>query len=127
MNQGSVCEQFVGQHLLYSQPSFVRPELFFWMREKRSSNAEVDYVISMGSRIIPIEVKGGRTGTLKSLQVFLNTKGQKTGVRLSSLPPTLHSADYALPGMEGQSFELVSIPFYLVGQVRRLLEPPAGE
>lgn len=122
VNQGSICEQFVGQHLLYSQPSFVRPELFFWMREKRSSNAEVDYVISIGSRIIPIEVKAGKTGTLKSLQVFLNTKGLGTGVRVNSAPPTLHSASYSLPGMSDQSFEMVSIPFYLVGQLRRLLE-----
>lgn len=124
INQGSICEQFVGQHLLYSQPCFVRPELFFWMREKRSSNAEVDYVISMGTKIIPIEVKAGRTGTLKSLQVFLNTKGQKMGVRLNSAPPTWHTANYALPEMSDQSFELVSLPFYLVGQVRRLLEQP---
>ena len=117
-------EQFVGQHLLYSQPCFVRPELFFWMREKRSSNAEVDYVISMGTKIIPIEVKAGRTGTLKSLQVFLNAKGQKMGVRLNSAPPTWYTANYALPEMSDQSFELVSLPFYLVGQVRRLLEQP---
>ncbi len=121
VNQGSVCEQFVGQHLLYGQPSFVRPELFFWMREKPSSNAEVDYAISMGTKIIPVEVKAGKTGTLKSLQVFLKTKAQKIGVRVNSAPPTCHTANYALPRMADQSFELVSIPFYLVGQLRRLL------
>ncbi len=121
VNQGSVCEQFVGQHLLYGQPSFVRPELFFWMREKPSSNAEVDYAISMGTKIIPVEVKAGKTGTLKSLQVFLKTKAQNIGVRVNSAPPTWHTANYALPGMADQSFELVSIPFYLVGQLRRLL------
>ncbi len=122
VNQGSICEQFVGQHLLYGgQPSFVRPELFFWLREKSSSNAEVDYVISMGTKIIPVEVKAGKTGTLKSLQVFLKTKAQKIGVRLNSAPPTWHTATYALPGMASQSFELVSLPFYLVGQLRRLL------
>ena len=121
VNQGSVCEQFVGQHLLYGQPSFVRPELFFWMREKPSSNAEVDYAISMGTKIIPVEVKAGKTGTLKSLQVFLKAKTQNIGVRVNSGPPTWHTASYALPKMADQSFELVSIPFYLVGQLRRLL------
>jgi predicted AAA+ superfamily ATPase len=121
VNEGGICEQFVGQHLLYSQPSFVKPELFFWMREKRSSNAEVDYVINAGSRIVPVEVKAGKTGTLKSLQVFLNTKGRPTAVRLNSAPPTRHSASYALPGLSDRSFDLLSIPFYLVGQLRRLL------
>ena len=89
VNQGSVCEQFVGQHLLYGQPSFIRPELFFWMREKPSSNAEVDYAISVGTKIIPVEVKAGKTGTLKSLQVFLKTKEQKIGVRVNSTPSHL--------------------------------------
>ena len=122
VNQGSVCEQFVGQHLLYGQSSFVRPELFCWMREKASSNAEVDYAISRGTKIIPVEVKAGKTGTLKSLQVFLKIKAQNIGVRVNSAPPTCHTANYALPRMADQSFELVSIPFYLVGQLRRLLE-----
>jgi len=121
VNQGSICEQFVGQHLLYSQPSFVKPEIFFWMREERSSNAEVDYVISAGPRIIPIEVKAGKTGTLKSLQLFLATKGYTTGVRINSQPPTRHLASYALPGMTEQTFELLTIPFYLIGQIHRLL------
>ncbi len=126
VNQGSVCEQFVGQHLLYGQPSFVRPELFFWTREKASSNAEVDYAISVGTKIIPVEVKAGKTGTLKSLQVFLKAKAQNIGVRVNSGPPTWHTASYALPGMADQSFELVSIPFYLVGQLRRLLREKQG-
>ena len=73
------------------------------------------------TKIIPVEVKAGKTGTLKSLQVFLKTKAQKIGVRVNSAAPTWHTASYALPGMADQSFELVSIPFYLVGQLRRLL------
>ncbi len=122
VNQGSICEQFVGQHLLYSQPSFIKPELFFWMREERSSNAEVDYVISTGPRIIPIEVKAGKTGTLKSMQVFLATKGYPTGVRINTDQPTRHQAAYALPRLTEKKFELLSIPFYLIGQLHRLLQ-----
>ena len=121
VNQGSICEQLVGQHLLYNQPSFIKPELFFWMREQRSSNAEVDYLISHGTRIIPIEVKAGKTGTLKSLQVFLATKGYPMGVRINTMPPTRHTANYAISGKTEQTFELISIPFYLLGQLPRLL------
>ena len=121
INQGSICEQFVGQHLLYSQPSFVKPELFFWMRENRSSNAEVDYLMSRGQHVIPVEVKAGKTGTLKSLQLFLSSKNQTTGVRINSAPPTRHTATYSLPERTSDTFELLSIPFYLVGQLTRLL------
>ena len=79
VNAGSVCEQFVGQHLLYSGESFAEPELHCWMREKRQSSAEVDYVISVGGVVVPVEVKAGKTGTLKSLHLFLREK--KTGLR----------------------------------------------
>jgi hypothetical protein len=38
VNSGQVCEQFVGQHLLYRQESYIEPELFYWLREKAASN-----------------------------------------------------------------------------------------
>ena len=87
------------------------------MREKPSYNAEVDYAISVGTKIIPVEVKAGKTGTLKSLQVFLKTKAQKIGVRVNSAPPTWHTASYALSELADQSFELVSMPFYSGGAI----------
>ena len=74
-----------------------------------------------GPRIIPIEVKAGKTGTLKSLQLFLATKGHTTGVRINAAPPTFHTASYALPDMTTKTFDLLSIPFYMIGQLHRLL------
>ena len=65
VNSGSLCEQFVGQHLLYSDEYYKKPDLFYWVREAKSSSAEVDYIISSGSTIIPVEVKAGKTGRLK--------------------------------------------------------------
>ena len=53
VNAGAVCEQLIGQHLLFSRPFYEEPDLHYWTREKRSSSAEVDYVISEGARIIP--------------------------------------------------------------------------
>jgi len=59
---------------------------FYWAREKRGSAAEVDYVISQGREIIPVEVKAGKTGTLKSLHLFLREKGRRLAVAGASLP-----------------------------------------
>jgi predicted AAA+ superfamily ATPase len=74
VNSGAVAEQAVGQHLLYSQDCYKEPELYYWVREKKNSEAELDYVISEGKRIIPIEVKSGKTGRLKSLHQFIYPK-----------------------------------------------------
>lgn len=71
VNSGAICEQFIGQHLLHNVPSYQQPELYCWMRQKAGTSSEVDYVIQHGTRIIPVEVKAGVTGRLKSLHVFV--------------------------------------------------------
>jgi len=121
VNQGAVCEQLVGQHLLYSREFYEEPELHFWSREKRSSQAEVDYVISVGPEVVPVEVKAGKTGTLKSLHLFLQEKGGRLGVRLNSEPPSLLEAKTSIPGTESKTFQLLSVPLYVVGQLRRMV------
>ena len=72
VNEGPLAEQFVGQHLAYLDRG--RPQLHYWLREGRSNNAEVDYVVSRGMRILPVEVKAGASGSLKSLQQFVLEK-----------------------------------------------------
>ncbi len=43
-------------------------------REAKGSAAEVDYLWQKGEQILPVEVKAGKTGTLKSLRLFLSEK-----------------------------------------------------
>lgn len=117
VNQGRLTEQFVGQHLLYDGPPFQGPELYYWAREKKNAAAEVDYVTSVGSRIVPVEVKSGKSGTLRSLHLFLKEKKLSLGVRFNSEPPSVLKED---------GTTLVSLPFYLVGQWSRLLGALSG-
>ena len=120
INKGSVAEQYVGQHLLYKNVH-LKPELHYWVREKVSSNAEVDYLVAKGQQIVPIEVKSGKTGTLKSLQVFLWEKNRSLGIRINGDLPSFHQAKFSIPNTKGTYYHLLSIPFYLIGQLDRLL------
>ncbi len=120
INAGAVCEQFIGQHLLYARPFYDESEIFYWVREKKTSNAEVDYLISIGPNIIPVEVKSGKSGTLKSLQVFLCEKRRDFGLRFNSDLPSLVNTATSLPGGNNRPFKLLSLPLYLVGQTKRL-------
>jgi len=122
VNAGAVCEQLVGQHLMYSGPPYAEPELHFWAREKRNATAEVDYVISESGEVVPVEVKRGKTGTLRSLHLFLREKRRGLGVRLNSEPPSLLTATATLPDSRRLTFRLLSLPLYLVGQVRRMVQ-----
>jgi predicted AAA+ superfamily ATPase len=73
VHRGAVAEQFVGQELLACTPPNREPGLWFWAREALNSQAEIDYVIAPQSRPIPIEVKSGGSGRLKSLRSFMDS------------------------------------------------------
>jgi len=121
INSGYVSEQVVGQHLLYSQPSFYLPELFYWTREHKKSSAEVDYIIAEKGTVIPIEIKAGKTGTLKSLHQFIKEKKSSFAVRINNDVPSLVQITNKLTTKEQITFKLLSIPMYLTGEIRRLI------
>ncbi|OAD22118.1 ATPase [Candidatus Thiomargarita nelsonii] len=120
VNNGGLAEQFVGQHLLYSEQAYEEPNLYYWVREKKSASAELDYVINLGQQIIPIEVKAGKTGQMKSLHLFLKEKQRSLGVRFNSAPPSQTEVSTKLSNGSPVDFRFISLPLYLVGQVRRL-------
>jgi predicted AAA+ superfamily ATPase len=74
INRGAITESFVGQELLAYGSPFTKNQLYYWMREQRRGLAEVDYTTAVNGQVVPIEVKSGKTGSLKSIQVFLEKK-----------------------------------------------------
>lgn len=67
MYRGKLAEQFVAQELQTWHSS----ELFYWSRDTRGSNAEVDYLVVYKGEIYPVEVKSGKGGSLRSLHLML--------------------------------------------------------
>ena len=83
INKGCLAEVFTGLELLHEGTPFHREQLFYWHREARGSNAEIDYVIQKNRHIIPIEVKAGTKGSMQSMFLFLKEKRIEKGVRVS--------------------------------------------
>ncbi len=74
-NKGNLAELFVGLEILANSTPWVRPELFFWENKSSpASAAEIDYLITSKDKFIPLEVKAGASGRLKSLSLFLDLK-----------------------------------------------------
>jgi predicted AAA+ superfamily ATPase len=69
--RGSLAEQFIGQELLARRSGSENERLFYWCREKPNSSAEVDFLMTEEGRILPVEVKSGPAGKLRSLHLFL--------------------------------------------------------
>lgn len=108
LNKGALAEQFVGQELLAYRERYRTSSLYYWEREKAGSSAEVDFVIHVGSDIYPVEVKAGKTGRLKSLQVFVEEKQSKFGIRVSEHPL-------------GVEKNVLSVPLYMLSQLPRII------
>ena len=121
VNKGVLSEQFIGQHLLHARKPFIAPELYFWNRQKKNSTAEVDYIHSIGQNVIPVEVKSGKTGTLKSLHQFLMEKKLNFAVRFNADVPSVGNFTLTLPQGGELEYRLVSLPLYMVGQLNRIL------
>jgi len=74
INKGRIAEQFVSQHLINSEDMTRPSDLNYWLRENKKGNAELDFVEEIGGKIVPLEVKSGKSGTLKSLHQFVALK-----------------------------------------------------
>jgi len=64
-----MAEQFVGQEILAATNS----DLYYWARDASGSSAETDYLIEKQGKVVPVEVKSGKSGSLKSLHLLLKT------------------------------------------------------
>ena len=117
-----IAEQVVGQMLRCLFSFHLEPALYYWNREEKGSNAEIDYLIEHKNRVIPIEVKSGSTGSLKSLHLFMHAKKLRLAVRINDDLPTITSVKTKLNDGTDVSYTLLSIPFYLTGQLHRLLD-----
>lgn len=84
VNEGAIAEQLVGQELRAYSSCREHSTLFYWHREAKSSNAEVDYVIEQGGKVVPIEVKSGLGGRKKSLMRFIEEKSPHAAICLST-------------------------------------------
>ncbi|MDO8519205.1 MAG: ATP-binding protein [Deltaproteobacteria bacterium] len=120
--KGGLLEAFVGQELL-AFDFRIRDPLFFWIREEKGTSSELDFLVQVGNDIVPLEVKSGSHGSLKSLHQFLLRSPHRLGVRLcnqGSLKIENHSV--SLPDGRKLKYRLLSIPFYLVFRVREIIK-----
>jgi Predicted ATPase (AAA+ superfamily) len=83
VNEGPLAELYAGIQLIAGSPANMPPNIYYWHREARASNAEVDYVISSGKTIFGIEVKAATSGRMQSLRRFLDEDLRRHGIRVS--------------------------------------------
>ncbi|MDT8402838.1 MAG: AAA family ATPase [Bacteroidales bacterium] len=119
--RGIIAEHIVGQeftgtsHLPDSTPGF-------WVRDKKQSSAEVDYIAPYKGMIIPVEVKSGPSGKLRSLHQFVDTAPHNWAVRFYSGKFVVEDAKT----LAGKNFKLISLPIYTAGKLHTILKHIIG-
>lgn len=83
VNKGIVAELTAGLELIKSSNPQSKYELFYWENLERNATSEIEYVIAKNAKCLPIEVKAGTSGKMKSLRFFMNKKDLATGIRSS--------------------------------------------
>lgn len=126
INKGAISEQVVGQILRTVAPFYIEPSLYYWHRDEKGSNAEIDYIIQHQNKVVPIEVKSGSTGGLKSLHIFMELKKLATAVRINSDLPTITEINTQTNIGKSTTYKLISIPYYLLGEIQNLLKNEAS-
>jgi uncharacterized protein len=124
-SEGMLAEQFTGQELLAQNEPWLNPQLYYWSREEKNSNAEIDYIFQHKNQIYPVEVKAGKTGTLKSMQLWLYEKKLQTGIRFNMDRPTIgnFTTKINIANKNAElSWTLVSLPLYMVSEIKRILD-----
>jgi len=116
IHQGVIIEHLIGQEILASQFN-VLSRLDFWVREKAGSSAEVDYVYLFESKLIPIEVKSGKDGTLRSMHLYMDEAPHDMAIRFYA--GKLQLTRTSTPS--GKAYRLLSLPYYLASQIKEYI------
>ncbi len=115
--EGKIAEHITGQELLALQTSVLSKNMF-WVKEKKQSNAEVDFVIQINNLLIPIEVKLGKSGRLRSLMEFMDLAPHNFAVRIYSGKFSIEKTQT----IRNKSFFLLNLPFYLISQIEKYIK-----
>jgi hypothetical protein len=120
-NNGAVSEQYARQQIRVFRSYHEDPALFYWQRTG-GRQGEIDYIIQHGTGIVPVEIKAGAKGAMKSLHQFMFDKKLPLAVRCDTNPiPTGQMQVKTTLGDE-VSYTLLSVPLYMVELLPRLLD-----
>lgn len=115
--RGLIAEHIVGQELLTTD-NRVSHKRSFWVRDAAGSSAEVDYIVQLSDKVIPIEVKSGNNAKLKSLHQFMEQTPHSTAVRFWANPASVDKVETP----SGKEFTLYNLPYYYASKIQEMVD-----
>lgn len=119
--KGTLIEHLCGQEILALQQRSIGG-INFWVREKKASDAEVDFIIPFDGKLIPVEVKSGKEGKLRSLHQYMEEAPHNLAIRFFA--GGLNLSEGKTPS--GKTYRLLNMPYFLASQLEAYLTWFAG-
>ena len=120
VNKGPMAEMLAGLELLHYRTPNIRHEIYYWQRQAKNSQAEVDYLSSYRQTVLPIEVKAEKQGGMKSLWIFLRERKLTNAIRCSL--ENFGAFDYQDPEISGAVRHVQICPLYAISQMDSVLK-----
>jgi len=116
-----IAEQLTVQQLENLGPRDGDPaRLFYWQREG-GRPGEIDHLLQMHGRVIPLELKSGSAGSMKSLHQFAFDKRLDLAVRVDANRPSVMLVDVKTTQGNAVRYRLLSLPRYLLFNLEAIL------
>lgn len=115
--KGAIIPHLIAQELI-SLNTMKSTKVLFWIRDKKQSSAEVDIVYSYNNTVIPIEIKSGSTGSLRSLHQFIDRCPHPYAIRM-------YAGEFSIQKNKttnGKTFFLMNLPYYLGTRIQEYIE-----
>jgi hypothetical protein len=116
VNKGPMAEMLAGLELLHYRTPNLKHELFYWMRQAKNATAEVDYVLPCDMQVLPLEVKAGVQGGMKSLWEFMRDKKLTEAIRCSL--ENFGMFDYTDSKAANATRHVTIVPLYAISQLK---------
>lgn len=114
---GKAIEHTIGT-MFYAELTKPSATMNFWVREKKQSNAEVDFVFPHGKHLIPVEIKSGAAGKLRSLHQFVDSAPHNMAIRFCGEPLSIEQ----IKTVAGKEYNLLNLPWYVAGNIDSYFE-----
>jgi len=107
--KGAIIPHMITQELI-SLNAINNQKPHFWVREKAQATSEIDLVLQHQEIMIPIEIKSGATGSLKSLHEFIERTNHHYAIRMYAGNFTIEEQHTP---KQNKPYKLMNIPYYL--------------
>ncbi len=120
--RGQIMDQIAGQHLRsLDRAGGSAPSLYYWQRGG-GRPGEIDQLIQVGVTVVPVEVKAGAAGAMKSLHQFMHDKSLAFALRVDTNPPSIQDLDVGTTQGDRSQYRLLGLPAYMLHGARSCIE-----